>query len=119
MEHRWRKAGGAQAVPFTPDAINTIAQYSRGIPRVINAISDNALIHAFGESNNMVQDAHVMEACSDLDLVPRTYLPEPVIVSAPVTAPPPANGLRTMERYNDTAAKRSFLNRWANKLGLA
>jgi type II secretory pathway predicted ATPase ExeA len=43
IEHRLRVAGATQT-PFGPDAIHAIFALSRGIPRVINAICDLALL---------------------------------------------------------------------------
>ena len=44
--YRWRKAGGAATIPFHPAVLALIAQYSKGIPRVINSICDYALLLA-------------------------------------------------------------------------
>ena len=127
IEHRWHKAGGAQAAPFTPESLRAICQYSKGIPRVINAICDNALILAFSESSHKVQPAHVQEACTDLDLIPKVRhpqaVPPPAVAATPAAepVPPPVmdGTLRSLERYSDPGPRQSFLNRWANRLGLA
>jgi general secretion pathway protein A len=127
VQYRWTKAGGAQATPFTREALNSIAQHSNGIPRVINAICDNALIHAFGEGAITVQAKHVWEACADLDIVPRIHRSEPPVAVAQTASLPvngtsvPMNGtgLPSLERYREPAPSRSFFSRWAGKLGLA
>jgi len=50
MRHRWQCAGGSAALPFSVEAISLIAGGARGIPRLVNAICDNALLlaHAAG-----------------------------------------------------------------------
>ena len=68
IQHRWTKAGDHQHHPFTDEAVKLIAQYSHGIPRVVNTISDNSLIAAFGCQVHRVEKEHVLEAISDLDL---------------------------------------------------
>jgi hypothetical protein len=70
IQHRWTKAGGIQHHPFTDETVTLIARYSRGIPRVVNTISDNALLAAFGSEVHLVEKQHVLEAVSDLDLAP-------------------------------------------------
>ena len=47
VRFRWAKAGGAEPIPFTSAAIDGIASWSNGIPRLINIICDNALLIAF------------------------------------------------------------------------
>ncbi len=115
IRHRWTKAGGASAMAFTPESTASIGQYSKGIPRVVNAICDNALILAYGEGTNVVRPGHVLEACSDLDLVPARRAPE----AAAATSVPAGAGssLRSLDRYEEP--RRGMIARWAGKLGLA
>jgi len=68
MRHRWERAGGATVLPFTTEAITLIAAASRGIPRLVNSICDNALLLAFGEADSAVTAKHVREVLRDLDL---------------------------------------------------
>jgi general secretion pathway protein A len=65
---RWSKAGGKEAIPFTQGAVDAIAAWSHGIPRLINAICDNALLISFSESTRKVEIRHVRDACLELDL---------------------------------------------------
>jgi general secretion pathway protein A len=46
VRHRLRLAG-APRVPFTPAAMNRIHSHSRGTPRLINTLCDNALFEGF------------------------------------------------------------------------
>jgi general secretion pathway protein A len=64
---RWSEAGGT-APPFSRDAYGLIAAYSRGIPRLVNSICDNALTLAFAEGLALVTAEHVEEACRDLEI---------------------------------------------------
>ncbi|HXK02121.1 MAG TPA: AAA family ATPase [Verrucomicrobiae bacterium] len=67
MRHRWMSAGGKE-MPFTPEAIADVAYISRRIPRVINALCDNALLVAFAGRSTTVLHTHVREAAEKLDL---------------------------------------------------
>ena len=68
IQHRWTVAGGGQH-PFTEEAIEHIARWSQGIPRLINAICDNALVEAFADETRIVQVRHVDTAAADLRLI--------------------------------------------------
>jgi len=65
---RWAKAGAKTPPPFTSEAYDEIAQSSRGIPRLVNALCDNALTTAFVEKPPVVAARHVREAARDLGL---------------------------------------------------
>ena len=114
--HRWTKAGGTD-LPIPTDAIALISHISRGIPRVINAICDNALMLAFAEGSATVTLAHVTEVARDLHLAEPAArkIPQEAITVPPVPLAPPQ--LRTVERYAP-ASTPSRLSRWANKLGI-
>src|SRR5262249_16470065 len=68
IEHRWFRAGGNERLPFTKEALAEIALYSRGIPRLINLLGDNARLTAFAESSGLVTRELVHEAVKDLDM---------------------------------------------------
>ncbi len=68
MSSRWAHAGATCALPFSNAAIRTIAAYSRGIPRVINSICDNALMNAFASEVRLIDEKHILEVVVDLQL---------------------------------------------------
>jgi general secretion pathway protein A len=72
IRYRWLKAGGSEPIPFSAEAIEDIARFSRGLPRVVNALCDNALLVAFAEQVQCVQVSHVQHSAEDLRLVPGT-----------------------------------------------
>jgi type II secretory pathway predicted ATPase ExeA len=87
IEYRWQRAGAATPPPFTPGALELTARFSGGIPRMINAICDNALLHAFGERTRLVEPRHVLAASRDLDILPGGFegLPNgPTAAATPV-----------------------------------
>jgi general secretion pathway protein A len=92
---RWSKAGAAGPIPFTEDAIDGVAAWSKGIPRLINAICDNALLIAFAFETRVVEVHHIREACKELDLPTQAIKPRFDQIAGIVTnhtAPPPAVG---------------------------
>ena len=68
VRFRWTKAGGGEQLPFDDEALDGIARWSSGIPRVINAICDNALMLALSESTRSLNVEHVQMVCQDLHL---------------------------------------------------
>ena len=70
VEHRLRVAGLVGALPFTRDALVEVYRATRGIPRVINLVSDRALARAFSARAEGVTPAHVNGAVRDI--APRT-----------------------------------------------
>ncbi len=47
IDFRWRVASGNQQHPFTPEAVEAIYIYSKGMPREACIIADNSLLAAF------------------------------------------------------------------------
>jgi general secretion pathway protein A len=82
VEFRWDKAGGSLPSPFTAEALEALAKWSHGIPRLVNAISDNALLVAFSETSRQVTVHQIREACNELNL------PTPQLGAAPIVRPP-------------------------------
>jgi general secretion pathway protein A len=127
IQHRWTTAGGRQPAPFAPDVVDRIGACSRGIPRLINVICDNALMLAFAKSQSTVTLEHLHEAARDLDIAEPKPQPKAAeaLIEAPATlelpsAPIAAARFRTLERYaGDPEARPSLWSRWVGKLGLA
>jgi general secretion pathway protein A len=64
--------GGTAANVFTREAVRAVYQRSRGIPRLINVLCDNALISAFAIGQKPVGEDIVAEVGADFDLHPET-----------------------------------------------
>ena len=90
IKNRVRIAGGDAVQMFTRGAIQVIHERSRGIPRSISVICENALVGAFAENQKPVTRALVEEICDELDLSPEPLIadePEaPVVMNSPVPA---------------------------------
>jgi len=61
-------AGGDSARIFTREAVQTIFERSRGIPRTISVICDNALLTGFASGVKPVGSNIVLEVCRDFRL---------------------------------------------------
>lgn len=69
MRHRVRLAGGPR-VPFSAGAIAAVHRFSRGRPRLINTLCDNALLEGFLARMEEVDEALVERVARDLALEP-------------------------------------------------
>ncbi len=66
IETRLRSAGSEEGQLFTAPALRKIWLASKGIPRIVNVICDNALVIGFAKSERRVSTATVKEAIGDL-----------------------------------------------------
>ncbi len=65
LEHRLRIAGVNRPI-FTNKAVQQIHKASQGVPRLINVISDRALLGAFSENQHKVNDKTVLKAADEV-----------------------------------------------------
>ena len=68
IQHRLYLAGCKHPDVFSPEALDLVAIYSRGIPRIINVMCDNALLVAFGLEQETISEQVIEEVARDLDL---------------------------------------------------
>jgi general secretion pathway protein A len=95
IAYRISLAGGDPARVFSRGAVMAIYEQSRGIPRTINVICENALLTGFAADERPIGPAIVMEVCRDFDLL---SLP-----NIPADAPP-----RVAERQPPTVKTADF-----------
>lgn len=69
IARRIQVAGGKSFQVFSREAVGAIHAASRGIPRLISVISDNALVSGFAVGARPVTRAVVEEVCRDFDLM--------------------------------------------------
>jgi len=65
--HRLRVAGANGRPTFTPWAIRGIHRYSSGIPRLINAVCDKALLYGFVNETNRLDARSIRRAVRELE----------------------------------------------------
>ncbi len=68
MESRLHKAGMAQNTVFSEELMAEIHLRTQGIPRVINAVSDNLLLTAFAQEQKLCTTEMLDEVCRDMRL---------------------------------------------------
>jgi hypothetical protein len=82
VDFRLRTAGYAGDMLFDAVALENIARYSQGIPRLINLICENALLRAFKSSEQRVAPELVDEAARELRLFQPPPAADLLIVAA-------------------------------------
>ena len=85
---RIKAAGGQDARVFTREAMMTMHEYARGIPRTINVLADNALLSGFALQQRPVTRQLVAEVCRDFDLRGSRVDPLEVSVESPAPITP-------------------------------
>ena len=89
IEFRLNAVGFRGKSPFQ-GSLETIAFYSKGIPRLVNIICDNALLIAYAASKGKVSAQMVEEVARDLQLGP----PRPIEAGHPVNHKMPDNPVK-------------------------
>lgn len=67
VTHRLEMAGAGGRITFEPKALRSIFRHSGGIPRLINAICDNALLAGYVAGTWRIDDACTQRALAQLD----------------------------------------------------
>ena len=70
VQHRLTQAGANGRPHFDESAIKQIYKYSGGIPRLINAAADKALLAGFVHQTDLIDKPLVKLAIEELDGVP-------------------------------------------------
>jgi general secretion pathway protein A len=98
---RLRLAGGDGTKLFSREAVELIYRCSRGIPRTISVICDNALVNGFAADQRTVGCEIVYEVCRDFDLDPPKLVAPQQGASTPKTVAPasarPEESVRSRE----------------------
>lgn len=119
IQSRIHVAGGNAARVFTRGAVDLIHSASRGIPRTISVICDNALISAFGANVRPIGGQIVSEVCRDFDFHAPRSLPSPRVAETADSVPVPRYGSvlhlqpGPVGRRSDAEPPRSSLLEWA------
>ena len=87
---RIRAAGGVGAQVFTREAVALIYEHSRGLPRTISVIADNALLSGFAVGQRPVSSQLVREVCRDFKIATGDGSPATHVVSEPPKGEEPA-----------------------------
>jgi general secretion pathway protein A len=78
IQHRLKVAAGdgSANVAFTPEAVAKIARFSRGTPRIINGLCDNALLYGFTAQVHTIDEGLIDKVLKhSMHLVPKGHTP--------------------------------------------
>jgi type II secretory pathway predicted ATPase ExeA len=67
LEYRLKIVGGRGASLFTPGAMSLLCMHSRGIPRIINVMCDNAFFVGFTSSCKKIDEAIMLKVIRDFE----------------------------------------------------
>ncbi len=70
MIHRLKRAGARNLTIFTDGAVKEIYKYSRGIPRLVNIVADNALLSGFSTEQKRIGKSIVSDVIKELEGAP-------------------------------------------------
>lgn len=80
---RLERAGApVEPAVFTEEALDKLHEYSRGIPRIINNLCENAMVNAFAREQRPVTGDMITEVAADFRLI-SPNLPEDVTLPSP------------------------------------
>lgn len=99
IKHRLRLAG-ARRMPFTAEAVRAIHQSTRGTPRLINTLCDNALFEAFLARAPVVSEKIVRHSVDALGLEQLIEAESPKL-----PAPAPSADLGALDRFLSGSSK--------------
>ncbi len=64
------------AAVFSDESLSTLYEYSRGIPRVINNLCENAMVSAYARQQKPITSDIIAEVAADFRLTPGSGIPE-------------------------------------------
>jgi len=92
---RLERAGASDLDLFAPDALDRLARYSQGIPRVINVLCENALVAAFADGTRRITAPLIETVWTDYEPL---HHPGGMPMPAPPAIPVGAAESPTLER---------------------
>jgi general secretion pathway protein A len=127
VQARWSRVPSQTQLPFSPEAIGLVAETSRGIPRIINAICDAALVNACGAGATVIDVPEIQEVLRDLALalpvLPQSVatVPEASVPRSGADGAPTPNGwsLPSLDRYVLRTERVSGFRKLATRLRVA
>ena len=116
---RLSAAGGVPSRVFTQDAVMLIHEHSRGIPRTISVICDNALVSGMALDRQPVTRTIVAEVCRDFRLSSTNNRPtsERDISEVTTESPQDADGNDSVESAADPRHPLDVFRRNRSRLG--
>ena len=99
MLSRLERAGAKSEPPiFEPEALTEVFEFSRGIPRIINNLCENAMVNAFAREIRTVTPEMIAEVAADFRLGSSTSVPEEPVAGSAIPAENNESLLRSLFR---------------------
>jgi type II secretory pathway predicted ATPase ExeA len=96
---RLERAGASGQPPiFDDEALKKVYEYSRGIPRIINNLCENAMVNAFAREVRTVSPEMISEVAADFRLGTKASVPEQPVEASSITAENNESLLRSLFR---------------------
>lgn len=115
IQYRLWRAGGREAVHFEPAATELVCRYSQGIPRLVNALCDRALLAAYVRGTRRISGYLMGQAVGEL--TPMLSVTEPPPPHLTHDEPTPRPELRRTTRP-DAALRLALLGLGSLLIGL-
>ena len=93
-----RAGANGQPAIFDDEALKTVYEYSRGIPRIINNLCENAMVNAFAREVRTVNPEMISEVAADFRLGLKPSVPEQPAEASSITAESNESMLRSLFR---------------------
>jgi general secretion pathway protein A len=68
VQKRLEVAGAKDLSIFSQDAVEAVYNYSKGIPRIINILCDNALLFGYATKKNQISVSVIVQVAENMDL---------------------------------------------------
>jgi general secretion pathway protein A len=68
IQKRLEVAGAKDSSIFSQDAIEAVYNYSKGIPRIINILCDNALLFGYATKKNQISTSVIVQVAENMDI---------------------------------------------------
>ena len=88
VSNRLRIVGATQPI-FSPEAVQVVHGYSKGIPRIINLICEHSMISAYVEQIKPIPPRIVESVCRELDLDSQPFVLSPMAMAGMPDEPMP------------------------------
>jgi general secretion pathway protein A len=109
IDTRVATAGGDAAKLFSREAVTLIHEYSRGIPRTINVMCDNALVTAMALGRRSVEHETVLEVCGDFRLHRAdAVVPRPIALADEEASEPSLDDERLRQDEEEAPSRREL-----------
>ncbi len=82
IDHRLKVVGSSSSKIFTPEAVDLICEFAKGIPRLINKICDGALFAGFSSSTLKIEANIVRDVIAEEEIdIEEEFIPDEKVIA--------------------------------------